>query len=187
MGDLVIDFVNAPRHPGDGAGIGRPEELAAWLTEAAPEVIPLLPTDTPGLRALHTEAVALQRAIRAIMREVTEGSPPDEASQWVLDACLSELGRSESLASNPDESQPFAVDVHLFARGPRAPLGVVAREAAQLLGSVAPQRLRQCAAEACERWFVDLSKAGRRKWCSMATCGNRAKASRYRERHSGTE
>src|SRR5690606_23867005 len=38
-------------------------------------------------------------------------------------------------------------------------------------------RLRQC--EACSWLFLDTSRGGRRRWCSMATCGNRAKARRH--------
>lgn len=42
-----------------------------------------------------------------------------------------------------------------------------------------PDRLRRCEHERCTLWFVDTSKAGRRRWCSMQTCGNRAKAKRH--------
>jgi predicted RNA-binding Zn ribbon-like protein len=30
--------------------------------------------------------------------------------------------------------------------------------------------------------FLDVSKSGRRRWCDMATCGNRAKASAHHAR-----
>ncbi len=46
----------------------------------------------------------------------------------------------------------------------------------------APKRIRGCAHESCTLWFLDVSKAGRRRWCSMDQCGNRAKASRHYER-----
>ncbi|HIC14689.1 MAG TPA: CGNR zinc finger domain-containing protein, partial [Gemmatimonadetes bacterium] len=46
-----------------------------------------------------------------------------------------------------------------------------------------PLRIRQCASEDCIYWFLDTSKSGRRRWCSMARCGNRAKvAKHYRQR-----
>jgi predicted RNA-binding Zn ribbon-like protein len=38
-----------------------------------------------------------------------------------------------------------------------------------------PSRLRKCANPDCVLRFYDISKAGARRWCSMATCGNRAK------------
>lgn len=45
-----------------------------------------------------------------------------------------------------------------------------------------PERLRRCEHEQCVLWFLDTSKGGRRRWCSMQTCGNRAKAKRHYER-----
>jgi len=43
----------------------------------------------------------------------------------------------------------------------------------------APDRIRGCAHEACILHFFDTSRNGTRRWCSMAACGNRAKASRH--------
>jgi predicted RNA-binding Zn ribbon-like protein len=44
------------------------------------------------------------------------------------------------------------------------------------------RRLRVCANDECRWVFNDHSPAGRRKWCDMSSCGNRAKAARHRER-----
>ena len=43
-------------------------------------------------------------------------------------------------------------------------------------------RLRICENDDCRWVFRDGSPAGRRKWCDMSSCGNRAKAARHRER-----
>ncbi|MBD0709708.1 hypothetical protein BU197_15330 [Streptomyces sp. CBMA291] len=43
----------------------------------------------------------------------------------------------------------------------------------------APDRIRVCAHESCVLRFFDTSRNGTRRWCSMALCGNRAKASRH--------
>jgi predicted RNA-binding Zn ribbon-like protein len=48
----------------------------------------------------------------------------------------------------------------------------------QLLAE-APDRIKSCAHPHCILWFYDTSKNGTRRWCSMATCGNRAKAARH--------
>ncbi|HMF06144.1 MAG TPA: CGNR zinc finger domain-containing protein [Methylocella sp.] len=42
--------------------------------------------------------------------------------------------------------------------------------------------MRKCEGAACTLWFFDVSKGHLRRWCSMAMCGNRAKAARYRAR-----
>lgn len=44
-----------------------------------------------------------------------------------------------------------------------------------------PSRIRTCANPDCPLRFYDVSKAGGRRWCSMAACGNRAK---YRTHHA---
>ena len=43
-------------------------------------------------------------------------------------------------------------------------------------------RVRRCADMRCARVFYDGTKNGRRRWCDMATCGNRAKAARHRQK-----
>ena len=43
-------------------------------------------------------------------------------------------------------------------------------------------RVRRCADGRCPRVFYDSTKNGRRRWCDMSTCGNRAKAARHREK-----
>jgi predicted RNA-binding Zn ribbon-like protein len=45
-----------------------------------------------------------------------------------------------------------------------------------------PERIRICASDTCQWVFYDASRTSRRRWCDMATCGNRAKAARYRAR-----
>ena len=43
--------------------------------------------------------------------------------------------------------------------------------------------VKVCPGADCGRLFIDETKNGRRKWCSMESCGNRAKASRRSARH----
>ena len=59
----------------------------------------------------------------------------------------------------------------------------VIRSAADLLTSEDAVRIHQCEAPDCSWLFLDQSRGGRRRWCDMNTCGNRAKARRYYERH----
>ena len=39
-----------------------------------------------------------------------------------------------------------------------------------------------CANDRCRWAFFDSSPTGRRRWCDMRSCGNQAKAARYRAR-----
>jgi len=45
-----------------------------------------------------------------------------------------------------------------------------------------PERIKSCASDTCDWIFYDSSRTSRRRWCDMATCGNRAKAARHRAR-----
>jgi predicted RNA-binding Zn ribbon-like protein len=64
----------------------------------------------------------------------------------------------------------------------RSTLGVLARDAVDLLGGSDAWRIRTCEAADCALIFVDNSRGGRRRWCSMSMCGNRVKCSAYRRR-----
>jgi predicted RNA-binding Zn ribbon-like protein len=57
-----------------------------------------------------------------------------------------------------------------------------AEAAAYLLAGGEPQLVRHCEGPACTLWFYDRTKSRRRRWCSMAACGNREKARKHRER-----
>ncbi|MBI5103754.1 MAG: CGNR zinc finger domain-containing protein [Solirubrobacterales bacterium] len=60
-------------------------------------------------------------------------------------------------------------------------------DAAHVLGTPERRaRLRICASETCSARFYDRSPAGVRRWCSMRTCGNAAKARRHRRRQAVT-
>jgi predicted RNA-binding Zn ribbon-like protein len=61
-------------------------------------------------------------------------------------------------------------------------LAALARDAVTVIGDPLADRIRQCHADDCALLFLDTSRAGRRRWCSMATCGARAKMATYRAR-----
>jgi predicted RNA-binding Zn ribbon-like protein len=63
-----------------------------------------------------------------------------------------------------------------------APLWPVAHAAAELLIHGPLDRLRECAADDCGWLFIDTTRNRARRWCSMQTCGNRAKVQQFRAR-----
>ena len=65
-------------------------------------------------------------------------------------------------------------------------LVTLAREAVQLFGSDAAKLIRQCESRSCTLYFVDTSRRGDRRWCSMSACGNKAKVSEFRRRSRET-
>ncbi|HEV7271943.1 CGNR zinc finger domain-containing protein [Pseudoxanthomonas sp.] len=62
-------------------------------------------------------------------------------------------------------------------------LGPVAEAAAHLLVEGDFALVRQCEHPDCILWFYDRTKSHKRRWCSMAQCGNRQKAARFRKRN----
>lgn len=65
---------------------------------------------------------------------------------------------------------------------PHARLAVGAVLAWAAVEEELPGRLRPCANDECRLFLLDRSRANRARWCSMAVCGNRAKARRHYER-----
>jgi len=61
-------------------------------------------------------------------------------------------------------------------------LSLVAFDALKLLASEELLTIRRCANPDCVLLFMDSS--GRRKWCSMKICGNRAKVARHEEKRA---
>ena len=61
-------------------------------------------------------------------------------------------------------------------------LAPVAEAAARLLAEENFELVKCCEDQSCVLWFHDLTKSHHRRWCSMATCGNRHKVAAYRKR-----
>jgi predicted RNA-binding Zn ribbon-like protein len=66
-------------------------------------------------------------------------------------------------------------------------LSTVARDAIDLFTGPMAGRIRRCAGVNCTLVFADMSRPGRRRWCSMERCGNRAKVHAFRNRHNFEE
>jgi predicted RNA-binding Zn ribbon-like protein len=63
-------------------------------------------------------------------------------------------------------------------------LAAVARSGAEILADGPEARLRLCANPHCGFFFCDKSRTHRRRWCSMAVCGNRSKVAAFARRHN---
>ncbi|MDX2698490.1 CGNR zinc finger domain-containing protein [Streptomyces ipomoeae] len=66
-------------------------------------------------------------------------------------------------------------------------MSTVARDAVELLTGPHAARVRMCAGERCHLLYVDTSRPGRRRWCSMEHCGNRNKVRAHRARRAEEE
>jgi predicted RNA-binding Zn ribbon-like protein len=153
-----------------------PDDLGLWLARA--QLAPEAPhVTTARLR----EARELREAIDACVQAALGHEPAPAPAVATIDGWLAHAGARAQLAV-ADDGAPV-----LGEREPADPvkraLAAVALDAARMLGTPAEAaRIRVCASATCSARFYDRSPAGRRRWCSMALCGNEAKARRYRER-----
>ncbi|MEU6671766.1 CGNR zinc finger domain-containing protein [Streptomyces sp. NPDC046727] len=134
--------------------------LAVWL--ASNGLAGAHPADAEVLGHLRTAREALRAAVNG----------PREQAVPLVDAVL-EHGRIRArlTAGGPAEEPEFADPAW-------GPAWLAARSYLDLLAR-APERIRACAGGSCILHFFDTSRNGTRRWCSMAACGNRAKASRH--------
>jgi predicted RNA-binding Zn ribbon-like protein len=157
-----------------------PDDLGLWIVRA--QLAPAAPKVT---RARLREARELREAIDACMQAALAREPAAPAAVATIDGWLARADARRQLAIGGD-GMPVLGEREPGDLVKRA-LGAVALDAAQMLGTPAEAaRLRICASTTCSARFYDRSPAGRRRWCSMALCGNEAKARRHRERSRST-
>ncbi len=79
----------------------------------------------------------------------------------------------------------YSLESWFSPESPEDLIAPVAQSAAELLAVAGQHRVRKC--EQCVLHFLDTSKKGSRRWCSMQFCGNRAKVAAYaaRQREKG--
>jgi predicted RNA-binding Zn ribbon-like protein len=127
------------------------------------------------------EARELREAIDAGVRAAVERAQPDPAAVALIDDWLALAGSRPALLT--DRAGRPVLTERPRAQSPRRALGMVAYDAARMLGIESERaRVRICGSDTCSARFYDRSPAARRRWCSMALCGNQAKARRFRER-----
>ncbi|MFF7351554.1 MULTISPECIES: CGNR zinc finger domain-containing protein [Streptomyces] len=134
--------------------------LAVWL--ASNGLAGTHPADAEVLRHLREAREAIAAAVHG---------PPREAAPLV-DAVLAHGRIRARLTEDGPAEEPE------FADPSWGPAWLAARDYLDLLGR-APERIRSCSGGGCILHFFDTSRNGTRRWCSMAVCGNRAKASRH--------
>ena len=122
------------------------------------------------------------RRVRASLRALAERGA--DAAQVRLDA-LAEVNRvlGRSAGTRRVEARSDGSFVRSFVPVGDAFAGLiipVVESAADALILGELTRVRRCADSRCTRVFYDATKNGRRRWCDMAACGNRAKAARHR-------
>ncbi|MFN8375080.1 MAG: CGNR zinc finger domain-containing protein [Anaerolineae bacterium] len=121
-------------------------------------------------------AIAFREALFSVLWAAIRQTMPDVRSLAQVDSSIQSAHAARSLRF---DSLGF-VWAWKVPDSPSRPLWELALSAEQLLLSEPIQRLKKCAADDCGVLFVDHSRAGARRWCSMAGCGNRHKVQAFR-------
>ncbi len=177
-GSLALDFAHtAPLGEVDGVHdrgetFGSAADLTAWLCTR-------LASADAGSRDL-ADAIRLRGAIGRIALAASAGGAGDPADIDLLNL----------YAATPDIPPRLSGGALQAGRtDPRAgqALSTVARDAVALFSGATAGRIRRCDAEDCDLIYLDTSRAGNRRWCSMQRCGNRAKVRAHRARATPRE
>jgi predicted RNA-binding Zn ribbon-like protein len=185
-----IDFLNSIATPldepidwiGDGAG------LVDWLRQAklvSPEVLEAIKS-TAAPREL--DRVASQaRELREWFRTFVQS----HGGRPVVGKDLRELGRLNRLLERdasfsrivPQASAgKLRIEHARTWRSAESLLLPVAEALAQVVVDEDFTRVKACEGDTCTLFFVDRTRTGGRRWCSMEVCGNRAKVTAHRNR-----
>ncbi len=183
---LCLDFVNTiqPRVGGrpwdyltDYVELARWAELAGVVAAGTAREMEQLAALEP-LAAEHAfrRAIDFREALYRVLAAVAAGAAPEPTDLDVINAAWSEALAHSRIAPEGDG----------FSWGWMGSAGVmdgvwwpIARSAVELLTSPELHRVRQCPGSNCGWLFLDTSRKGNRRWCSMEGCGNRAKARRH--------
>src|SRR5882757_5977193 len=135
--------------------LNTPDDLARWLVSA-------------GMAGSKPRTSAKDLATARVLREaiyVLAGKPSrakGEAARETLNRIAADTAAAPQLQTN---------GTMRLEGDAGALLVTLAREAVQLFGTDAAKLIRQCESSNCTLYFVDNSRRGNRRWCSMSGCG----------------
>lgn len=161
---------------------GRPDErladgerLVRWLT--AHGLLTRAPSRSAAQRAVP-EFRRLRDLVRGVTERVAATGEPTAAQVRAINRVLRDGLHFHQLRPSDDGGFTVAQVGDEIDQSRAA----IAGSLAHFLADHDPRRMRICANDGCRWRFIDRSPAGRRRWCDMSTCGNRAKVARHRAR-----
>lgn len=182
-GNLALDFVNTVAFRADPAKkkdhLQRTEDVHRWARQAQlPDRAAISSGPRVGTAALR-RIRAVREQLHAVFRAIASDDPIPADTLARVGNALHDCCAKRALSIEGAEVR--------WTWGPGARctdyvLYPVLTAATDLLTSVSRGLIRQCADAGCGWLFLDRSNARKRRWCSMADCGNRNKARKYYRR-----
>jgi predicted RNA-binding Zn ribbon-like protein len=165
-GRLCLDFIRTLRYRGTPSEEEElPDESAwgAWIDAFGPYAVPVRPASVDDARVARE---AIHALLTGSLRPGIRQRLNRFAALPVPAPVLSSSGEVRWQATDPASAM----------------LALLTRDALDLVTSPEFSRVRRCAGPRCGALFLDTSRPGTRRWCSMEICGNQAKKSTYRAR-----
>lgn len=169
--ELVQDFVNSRELRPAVEELGTPQDLSAWLGAHG-----VLEPGAPVTAAELAEATRVREALRDLLAAKV-GLDVD------VDAAKAEIDAAARRAGLELRFDPTCPRVEPTVGGVRGAIGRILVEVYDEMVDGTWERMKACKADDCRWAFLDTSKNKSRAWCSMESCGNRAKVNAYRQRH----
>ena len=187
-----LDFINTLENERGGTLDHVPTAAAAltWLREhdlLHRQTLDELLTRAADDPAFGEQVIRRLRKVRSGLRELVDATveqrPPDPAALRDVNRAL----RTQYVYELVPASDGISLDHRHEGDPVDGALARLSETIARELTQGDGERLRICANDDCRWVFYDTSAAGRRKWCDMSTCGNRAKVARHRARQRELE
>jgi predicted RNA-binding Zn ribbon-like protein len=187
-GRLAVDFANVPATPGQPIQKSLSwEELLAFLeasriiaAERRAQLLTLPQSDAQSADALLVRALRLRDRLRQIFGALARKERLE--SEWV-EAINGVLRITEGHDELVLDAGAWKLGFMAREGGLDWLLAAIARSAAEILDEGKDARLRACGNPHCSFFFYDQSRTHKRRWCSMALCGNRHKVAAFARRH----
>lgn len=170
-GRPCLDFV----HTG-GVGRWMEAELVHTAPDAAHWLALVLELDADDVHAAPSD-LGLLRELREAVWQLAQAAVADQPFR------SADVNLVNKAAAVPPPTFALTTTGERRTVAPvegRQALSALAGDAIDLFTGPLRRRVRTCAAEDCELLFVDASRPGQRRWCSMNRCGSRDKMRRYR-------
>lgn len=169
--DLIIDFVNTVDLRPYAESLTTPAQLVDWLAQHE-----LLAAGEKATKTDLAEALSVREALRDLLAAQNGLEADVAAAAAVLDEAACRARLTLRFATGAATLQPAAAGV-------RGAIGTLLAEVSAGMADGTWSRMKACRADDCRWAFLDTAKNRSRAWCSMRSCGNRAKANAYRARH----
>jgi predicted RNA-binding Zn ribbon-like protein len=181
-GRLALDFANTASSPRNLSW----DDFVSFLTvsravtsDRGAQLRNLVLSEPHAVEAVLAKILLLRESYLAIFSAIARRKPFSKALAEPINQILRITAGHDELVQ---QGEFWRLQYIAREQGLEWLLAAIARSAAELLVEGPDAPIRRCANPKCRLFFYDDSRTHRRRWCSMATCGNRHKVAAFLER-----